>query len=207
MFGIESAVACLQAISATPAVPLARVPSLDPAVIGKVLDAGSFGIICPAIETAADAAALVAACRYPPRGGRSFGPARGLLYGGADYPEHADAVVSAIAMIESTRALEQLDAILTVDGLGGVYVGPNDLAVSGGWSRLTDAEATGPLRDAIAHVAERASDAGVPAGIFAPFAGHLTQFISLGYRLITPGNDVALMRAEAARRLALLAGA
>jgi 4-hydroxy-2-oxoheptanedioate aldolase len=204
MFGVDAAVACLQAISATPAVPLARVPSLEAAVIGKMLDAGAYGVICPAIDTAADATELVAACRYPPRGRRSFGPARGLLYGGADYAEQADDVVLAVGMIESTTALEHLDEILAVDGLDAVYVGPNDLAVSAGWSRLGDAEATGPLGDAIAHVAERAGQAGVAAGIFAPFAGHLAQFVRWGYRLIAPGNDIALMRAEAVRRLGIL---
>jgi 4-hydroxy-2-oxoheptanedioate aldolase len=207
MFGIDAAVACLQAISATPAVPLARVPSVEAALIGKVLDAGAYGVICPAIDSAADAAALVAACRYPPRGRRSFGPARGLLYGGADYPEGADDVVLAIGMIESTTALEHLDEILAVDGLDAVFVGPNDLAVSARWNRLRDAEATGPLGDAIAHVAARAGEAGMAAGIFAPFAGHLAQFVGWGYRLITPGNDIALMRAEAVRRLGILGDA
>ena len=76
MFGVDSAIAMLQAISAQAATPLVRVPALDDAVIMKMLDAGAYGVICPMIDTAAQAAQLVSACRYPPTGTRSFGPAR-----------------------------------------------------------------------------------------------------------------------------------
>src|ERR1700737_1575156 len=90
MFGLDGAIALLQAVSAGPAVPMARCPSHDHSTIGKLLDAGAFGIVCPAIDSAVEAAAFVSACRYPPTGRRSFGPSRGLLYGGPDYVEHAD---------------------------------------------------------------------------------------------------------------------
>jgi 4-hydroxy-2-oxoheptanedioate aldolase len=202
MFGVDTAIACLQAVSATPAVPLVRCRSHDPESIGHLLDAGAYGVICPAIDDADAAARLVAACRYPPVGRRSFGPARGLLYGGADYVDHANATVLAIAMIESPTALDQLDAILTVDGIDAVYVGPNDLAVAGGWSLLGEDPPRGPLADAIRHVADTARAAGVPAGIFAPTADQAVVFTEWGFRLVTPGNDVGLLRSEAGRRVA-----
>jgi 4-hydroxy-2-oxoheptanedioate aldolase len=78
------AVAMLTAISTTDATPMVRVPWLDPGLCMKMLDAGAMGLICPMIETADQARALVEACRYPPLGGRSFGPARARLYAGAD---------------------------------------------------------------------------------------------------------------------------
>ena len=130
MFGLDRAVTLLQAVSAGPATPLARCPSHDPATIGKLLDAGAYGIICPAIDDAAQAAAFVRACRYPPAGTRSFGPSRGLLYGGPDYLAHADETILTLAMVESVESLANLEAILETPGLDGVYVGPNDLALS-----------------------------------------------------------------------------
>lgn len=130
MFGLDGAIGLLQAVSAGPAVPLARCPSHDGATIGKLLDAGAYGIVCPAVDTAEEAAAFVQACRYPPAGERSFGPGRGLLYGGPDYMDHADRTILTWAMVESAAALRNLDAIVATPGLDGVYVGPNDLALS-----------------------------------------------------------------------------
>jgi len=149
---------------------------------------------------------LVSACRYPPVGRRSFGPSRGLLYGGPDYAAGADATVLAIGMIESTAAVDHVDEILAVDGIDGIYVGPNDLALSGGWPPIGATLAAGPLADAIVHVITRARQAGVPAGIFAPTGEQAVQFADWGYQLITPGNDVGLLRAESLRRIAMLRG-
>ncbi len=129
-----STVSMLQAISTTDVTPLVRVAWLDPGIIMKVLDAGAYGVICPMINDAADAEALVAACRYPPQGQRSFGPIRALLYAGADYPSHANESVIVLAMIETAKALANLDEILAVPHLDGVYVGPADLSNALGWS-------------------------------------------------------------------------
>jgi 4-hydroxy-2-oxoheptanedioate aldolase len=120
----------LQGISTTAAVPLARVPWNDPAPIMKVLDAGAYGVICPMISTAAEAKGFADACRYPPRGYRSFGPNRALLYAGADYVDHANDAIVALAMIETAEGLGNLEAILDVPGVDGVYVGPADLSLA-----------------------------------------------------------------------------
>lgn len=204
MLGVESTIACLQAVSATPAVPFVRCRSNDAEDIGHLLDAGAYGVICPAVNDADAAARLVAACRYPPAGRRSFGPARGLLYGGADYVRGANKTVLAIAMIESPTAIANLDEILTVPGLDGVYVGPNDLAVSAGWPLLGEGTPGRELGDAIRHISRSARQRSVSAGIFAPTAEQAVIFASWGYRLITPGNDVGLLRAEATRRLGVV---
>jgi 4-hydroxy-2-oxoheptanedioate aldolase len=124
-----------------------------------------------------------------------------LLYGGADYVDLANDTVLTIAMIESTRALEHLDDILAVAGLDAVYVGPNDLAVSAGWPLLGEGTPGRDLGDAIRSIARAAARAGVAAGIFAPTAEQAVVFASWGYRLLTPGNDIGLLRAEATRRL------
>ena len=152
MFGLDAAIACLQAVSATPAVPLARCRSNDLAEIGHLLDAGAYGIICPSIDTPEDAARFVAACRYPPRGRRSYGPTRAVLYGGPDYVAGADDTVLAMGMVESASALDHLDAILAVDGLDAVYVGPSDLAVSNGWEVPGGGPLDTELADALVHI-------------------------------------------------------
>ena len=204
MFGLDAAIACLQAVSATPAVPLARCRSNDLAEIGHLLDAGAYGIICPSIDTPDDAARFVAACRYPPRGRRSYGPTRAVLYGGPDYVAGADDTVLALGMVESASALDHLDAILAVDGLDAVYVGPSDLAVSNGWEVPGGGPLDTELADALVHIVTRAGAAGVPAGIFAQNLDHAVQCASWGYRLITPGSDVGLLRAAATERIAML---
>lgn len=206
MFDLDTAVTLLQAVGAGPATPMARCPSKDPAVIGKLLDAGAYGIVCPNVNTAQEALAFVSACRYPPRGVRSFGPSRGLLYGGPDYLDHADSTILTWAMIESAAGLENLDAILATPGLDGVYVGPNDLALSLGERPA----ATGiPPRtaEAVALVAQRARAAERWAGVFCPDAEGAVELIRQGYHLVTPGNDVGVMRHAAYERIATIRGA
>lgn len=206
MFGLDRAVALLQAVGAGPAVPMARCSSNTPSEIGKLLDAGAYGIVCPGVDSAEQAAAFVRACRYPPTGSRSFGPSRGLLYGGPDYVEHADATILTWAMIESAAGLENLDAILDTPGLDGVYVGPNDLALALG-ERPAGAGMPPRTAEAVAHVAQRAREAGRWAGVFCPDGAAALQLISLGYQLVTPGNDVGVMRQAAYERLATVRGA
>jgi len=95
MFGLDRVITLLQAVSGGPAMPMVRCSHLDLAEIGKLLDGGAYGLICPSIDTAEQCVELVSACRYPPVGRRSFGPSRGLLYGGPDYVQHARPVGAA----------------------------------------------------------------------------------------------------------------
>jgi 4-hydroxy-2-oxoheptanedioate aldolase len=205
MYGLDRAITLLQAISAGLAVPMARCPSADPATIGKLLDAGAYGIVCPAIDTPEQAAALVRACRYPPVGGRSFGPSRGLLYGGPDYVDHADDTVLTWAMIESVTAVSNLDAILATPGLDAVYVGPNDLALSMG-ERPGAAQPAAEVLRALEHIATKARAAGRWAGAFAADAALARRQVEMGYHLVTPGNDVGIMRQAVADRVAAVRG-
>jgi 4-hydroxy-2-oxoheptanedioate aldolase len=129
MFDFHQMLPMLQALSATPTTPIVRVPWNDSAIVMHTLDAGAYGIICPMINNADEAKKLVHACRYEPDGGRSFGPARGLLYGGPDYYEHANNEIVVFAMIETREGIANLDAILETKGIDGVYIGPNDLSL------------------------------------------------------------------------------
>ena len=84
-----NALPMLQTISTTDVTPLARVNWNEPGQIMKILDAGCYGIICPMVSNKEEAERFVQACMYPPHGYRSFGPVRGLIYGGSDYAKHA----------------------------------------------------------------------------------------------------------------------
>lgn len=196
MIGFEAAVAMLQAISATPAVPLARVSKNDDALIMQLLDAGAYGIICPMISSAAEAARFASACRYPPRGTRSFGPARGLLYGGPDYFAHANDEILALGMIETVAAVAQIDAILEVPELDGIYVGPNDLCLAYGvapHSEPADERVSGVIVD----LCRRTRACGKIPGIFCSSGFAAAERGAQGFALVTPGNDVGQLGAGA----------
>lgn len=185
-----------QAVSSTAAVPLVRVPWNDPATIMKVLDLGAYGVICPMIEGRSDAEAFVRSCRYPPGGNRSFGPVRGLLYGGADYPTRANDTVLAIAMIETRSALEQLDDILAVPGLDAIFVGPADLSQALGGPAGTD-WGDGPVRAALDTILERCGEHRVPAGIFTRSPAYARAMHDLGFTFVTVGSDLGYVAAGA----------
>ncbi len=127
-----AAFSMLQAISTSKATPLARVPWNEPGILMKLLDSGAYGIICPMINTARDAEAFVGACRYAPAGFRSFGPNRVREYSGSDYVRHANDEILLLAQIETEEAAGNLDEILAVPGLDGIYVGPGDLSLTMG---------------------------------------------------------------------------
>ena len=125
-----NALPILQTISSTDATPLARVNWNEPGQIMKILDAGCYGVICPMVSNKLEAEKFVQACMYPPQGYRSFGPIRGLIYGGSDYPEHANDEILKLAMIETKESLEKLDEIMSTPGVDGIYIGPADLSLA-----------------------------------------------------------------------------
>jgi 4-hydroxy-2-oxoheptanedioate aldolase len=206
MIDFASALTMLQALSATPAVPLVRVQHNDPAQIMRMLDAGAYGIICPMISTAEQAARFVAACRYPPFGVRSFGPARGLLYGGADYPQHACQEILTLAMIETREGLANLDAILATDGLDGVFIGPNDLSLT--LTGSASAESQHPeMLAAVERVVSRCRQQQKLAGIFCTSGDAARLRIDQGFQFVTPANDVMQLGRAAREAIAMARGA
>ena len=182
----------LQAISTTDTVPVVRVAWNDPGIIMQVLDAGCYAVICPMVDTREQAEAFVGACRFPPAGYRSYGPYRALLYGGEDYTEHADEKVATIAMIETREALENLDGIMDVEGLDGVFVGPSDLGQSLGYGPGPDREEP-EVVEAIDRVLAAAGERGLAAGIFAGSTEHASRLIEKGFRFVNVSTDVRLL--------------
>ena len=201
----NQALSMMQAISTTDTVPLVRVPWNEPGMIMKVLDAGSYGIICPMINTRADAERFVGACRYPPEGYRSFGPFRATLYGGADYARHANEAVITMAMIETREALENLDDIMRVPGLDAVFVGPSDLSQSLGEGPGMDR--TEPaLVEAIDRILGAAEKNSVVAGIFTGSTQYASRMVEKGFRFVTVLSDGRLLAAAAGQTIAALKG-
>ncbi len=201
----QTAVNMFTAISTTAAAPMARVPWLDPGIIMKVLDAGAYAIICPMVNTREDAEKLVAATHYPPRGNRSFGPIRALLYAGGDYPTHANDTVVAFAMIETRQALDNLDDILSVEGLDAVYIGPADLSLALGCTPKFDQDEA-PVVEAIDHILARAKAHGVVAGIHNGTPEYALKMIHKGFQFVTIASDARLMAAGAQQTLAKMRG-
>jgi 4-hydroxy-2-oxoheptanedioate aldolase len=189
-------VSMLQAISTTPTVPVVRVPWLEPGILMKTLDAGAYGVICPMVNTREDAQRLVAWTHYAPRGVRSFGPVRALLYGGADYPTHANDTIVTFAMIETAQALDNLDDILSVEGLDAIYIGPSDLSLSLGCTATFD-DLEPRAAEAVAHILARAQAHGLVAGIHNGTPESALRRIAQGFRFVTVSSDARLMAAGA----------
>jgi 4-hydroxy-2-oxoheptanedioate aldolase len=182
----------LQGIATSPAVPLARVPWNEPAIMTKVLDAGAYGIICPMIETEAEAQAFVAACRYPPLGQRSYGPNRVSFYAGADYARHANSEILLFAQVETRRAVENVNAILSVTGLDGIYVGPADLSLSYGVTPSMCPTDTAVV-NAIADIRQRARASGLIAAIHTDGGATAGRRFSEGFQFCSLPADVRLL--------------
>ncbi|MEO5732191.1 MAG: aldolase/citrate lyase family protein [Rubrivivax sp.] len=117
------------------------------------------------ISSREDARRLVDSCRYPPVGRRSFGPTRGLLYGGQDYLLHANDEIVVLAMIETAEGLERVEEIVDTRGIDGVYIGPNDLALALGSTPVIESD-DAIVVDAIARIRKPIEARGLIAGIF-----------------------------------------
>lgn len=202
----QAMVSMLQGISTTPAVPVVRVPWLEPGILMKTLDAGAYGVICPMVNSRDDAQKLVAWTHYAPRGTRSFGPVRALLYGGADYPEKANDTVVVFAMIETRAALDNLDAIMSVEGLDAIYIGPSDLSLALG-CRPTFDEVDPPVAQAIDHIVERAKAHGLVAGIHNGTPEAALGRIAKGFQFVTISSDARLIAAGSQQVLAKMRAA
>ena len=197
--GYEAATSMLQAMRASGVTPMVRVPWLDPADIMKALDAGAYGIICPMVNNAAEAAQLVSYMRYPPHGVRSFGPTRVTFSAGADYGQHADKEVLCFAMIETAEAVKNIDEIVSTPGLDGIYIGPADLTLGlTGRKYPTGFDREEPeMVEAIQHILARAHAAGIKACIHNGTPAYAAKAIGWGFDLVTISNDVRLLAGAA----------
>jgi 4-hydroxy-2-oxoheptanedioate aldolase len=186
----------LMAVSATPTVPLVRVPWNEPRDIMRALDAGAYGIICPNVDTKEQAERFVGAVRYAPLGYRSVGPHRAFVYGGPDYLKFANETILAIVQIESKRALSNVREIAQVKGLDMLYVGPSDLGLSLG--REPRIDTTDPVTvEAIDTIRETAKEFGLKSGIYCSSPDYAAQMLEKGFDLVTAASDEGMILAGA----------
>lgn len=190
----------LAAISTTPTIAMARLSWLDESLIMKMLDAGCDGVICPMVNSAEDAKRLVNACRYPPQGIRSFGPIRKSIYAGPNYYKTANEEVLSFAMIETLNGLDNLEDILSVDGLSGVYVGPADLSMALGCTPKFDQEEK-PVIEAIERVVKTAHSKGKWVGVHNLTPEYALKMTALGTNFVTVASDLKLMTKAASEAI------
>ncbi|MCF8178824.1 MAG: HpcH/HpaI aldolase/citrate lyase family protein [Sulfuritalea sp.] len=192
-----SVLAQMQAAAAYPVQILVRPMSHDPALIKQYLDAGAQTLLVPLVDSAEDATALVRAVRYPPEGIRGVAAslARAAHWNGIkDYVRHANNEICLVVQVETRAGLENLDAILAVDGVDGVFIGPADLAASLG--HLGDAghpEVKAAIEDALTRIVatEKA------AGVFVAEPELARHFRNCGASFIAVGGDTTLLRSAA----------
>lgn len=192
LFDRRTAVEAIRAAAGQGIPPLVRLPQLDAALIGFLLDADAAGLILPGVDGAAQAEAFVAACRYPPAGSRSHGPTRAAL---APPPAAGEPV--RFAMIETAAGLQAVRAIAAVEGLDGLFVGPGDLGVALGLGPGQD-RAEPAFNEALDAIAAAARAAGKRLGIHAATAAYAARMAGAGFALVTLWVDAVALRASLA---------
>ena len=192
-----SMVQCFQAMNGHSVTPMVRVPWNEPGIIGKVLDGGAQGVICPMINTKQEAENFVQYCKYPPNGTRSNGPIRAGLYGsGGTYQDTANAETLCIPMLETKTAIDNMEAILDVEGVAGVYVGPSDLGFSYGLVPKLDREEPEILKiyDKLIKECDKRK---IFPGIHCSGPVGAAKNIGMGFKLVTLLNDSGILATAA----------
>ena len=192
----QSSISMLQALSDSQSVPMVRIPWNEPGIIMKMLDLGVMGIIAPMINTKEDCEKFVSYCYYPPNGQRSFGPMRAQLLHGSNYFKDANKNILSFAMIETRQAVENLDKILSVPNLTGVYIGPADMSSSYGLPPKFDVRED-PVFSNIKLIAKKAKEYGKIAGIHNGSTKYAKEMINIGYKLVTILSDFRVMSSSA----------
>ena len=188
-----NALPMLQTLSTTNVTPLARVNWNEPGQIMKILDAGCYGIICPMVSNKEETEKFVQACLYPPLGYRSFGPVRGLIYGGADYAKYANDEMLKFAMIETAESLKKLDEIMSTPGLDGIYIGPADLSLAIGEEPGFDKTENTKAYSEILRILEYAKKNNIYAGIHNGTPEYALKMIDKGFNFVTISSDQRAM--------------
>ena len=192
----STAIAMVQGLSNSNTVPMTRVPWNEPGIIMKMLDLGVQGIIAPMINTKEDCEKFVSYCYYPPIGQRSFGPMRAQVVYGSDYYQHANDNIVSMAMIETKQAVDNLDAILSVPNLTGIYIGPADMSSSYGLPPKFDVRED-PVFSNIKMIAKKAKEKGKIAGIHNGSVKYMKEMMEYGFQFTTLLSDFRMMTSHA----------
>lgn len=187
----------LYALQSTPAIPVVRVESHEKQRVHRLLDLGVQGIMFPRVDTAQQARDCIAAMRYPPDGVRGVATiVRAAGYGTHfnDYRNESKTTLLPIIQIESAEAVKNVEEIAAVDGVGVLFVGPMDLSTSLGIFRQYDH----PLfLDALHKTLAAAKKYNRVAGILLPGVETTRHYRDMGFRFITAGTDILLLKTAA----------
>lgn len=198
---LESVQAQLRVIAGYDSIPVVRVPENDSRIIKQHLDLGAQSLVVPMIFTPEDAAKAAAAVAYPPEGIRGIGSALARSGAWGRYPEYlttARDTITLIIQIETAEAVENIDDILAVDGIDGIFIGPSDLSASMGYlGQQTHPDVVGAAKSVIA----KATAAGKIAGVNAFNPDQASDYVAAGADFVNVGADVALL-ARATEQLA-----
>ena len=190
---VRSILSQLQAVAPYDCHPVVRPPIGETWMIKQLLDIGARTLLIPMVETVEQAAALVAATRYPPAGVRGVGAAiaRASRFDREPgYLHRADAEICLLVQIESQLGLDNLDAIAALDGVDGLFIGPADLSASMGFlDNPTAPEVQAAIEDAFVRIAR----AGKASGILMGDEALARHYIELGARFVAVGTDVGLL--------------
>jgi len=190
----------LQAVSCSAATPLVRVATNQPVDIQRALDLGTYGLVVPMVNTRTEAETILQSVYYAPHGVRSWGPVRGWLYGGDDYFAKAHEELMVIPMLETAEAVQNANEILSVAGIDGCFIGPNDLSVALGFpSELIDYPR--PVEDAILAIRDAALATGKVAGIYTPNSAMARERLAQGFGFVCIQNDFGMIHAAAAEAI------
>ncbi len=192
---MDSTAHAFRAIQAGGAVPLARTWSHDHTAIGRLLDAGAMGIVVPHVSTPEQAEAIASAMRYPPVGTRSAGSGRAQFVID-DYRNEINDAILVIPQIEDMEGVNNIEAIMSVEGVDVAYLGPNDLAISMGLT--ADQHWKHPAHlDALAAVLEGATKCGKPAGLPVMDIEWGKRVIDQGFLMVDLSNDLRMLQTAA----------
>jgi 4-hydroxy-2-oxoheptanedioate aldolase len=174
-----------------------RIPWVDPAQIMRALDLGALGVIAPMVSTPEQARTAAEACRYPPRGIRSFGPVRNYYSAQATSFEPL-----CLVMIETAEAMQNVDAIAATPGVDGLFLGPVDLGLSLGLGVQLQ---MGPqVLGAIDEVVAACRRHGKISGSAGLGLANAAELADRGVQFIAQGADVGFLRTRAAEEIAKL---
>jgi len=198
---LRSMLATLQAVAPYPAHPVVRVPEGSTALIKQVLEIGATTLLVPMVDSAEQARALVRAVRYPPQGVRGVGSglARSSRWNAyPNYAREANDRVCLLVQVETVAGLAELDAIASVEGVDGVFIGPADLSASMGYlGRPMHPNVRNAIDAAIATILR----CGKAPGILCTDEALARHYLGLGARFVAVGVDATLL-ANATRALA-----
>ena len=179
-------------------IPMARVRENDTLAIRQMLDAGALGVIVPLVNTVGDAERAVAAAKFPPQGVRGFSFTRGNDWG-ADFPDYAaraNGQIAVVIMIESRTAVENIDRLLEVDGVDGVFLGPYDLSGSYGVPGQTKhPEVQAACRAVVQACARHGKSAGLH--VVDPTPENIRKALADGFTFLALGVDTVFLMQSA----------